>query len=518
MSHRRRRRLTTACLGVVTAGLLSSGAALAAPAPKPVPESAPDPVAESVPESAREAVSDPVPVPVPAPQPVPDPVTAPVAESVPEPAPVPESVPQSVPESAAQSAAPEKVPESVPGPAPDLAPEPVPEAVPSAPPVLSSGAEIPSGTEKQKPPRAPSPALGAYLDYGPKGVQRIAAMEKWLGGTDLRVGHTYLPGDVWSNIEGSPGFLADWAAWRQARADRLFVLNVPMLERAEGRVPDRMVRRELHKGSAGQYDSHFRKLAERLVGLGVPDTVIVLGWEMNGTTYTHRCGPDPEAWKKYWHRIVTTMRDVPGQKFRFDFAPNRGRDAIPWTECYPGDDVVDIIGMDSYDQPPGRTFDEQVNEPYGLQEHVDFAAAHGKVISYPEWGLFRNGDNPEYVRRMIQWIDTYKPVYNTVTDYCPHGIWQCDKNPKSSQVFQSMLYGRQQEPETPATPEPEAPVTPKPEPTPEPKPTPTPVPTPVPEPARPQQHCAPLDLGPWVEKWLGGKLCVRLGRWEHWRG
>ncbi|PVE06390.1 hypothetical protein Y717_30985 [Streptomyces scopuliridis RB72] len=349
-----------------------------------------------------------------------------------------------------------------------------------------SAAAIGSAREKPKPPRAPSPALGAYLDYGPKGVRRIAAMQSWLGGRELRVGHTYLPGDVWSNIEGKPEFLEDWAAWRKAKDDRLFVLNVPMLERNEEHVPDGVVRHELRRAARGDYDSHFKVLAERLVGLGVPDTVIVLGWEMNGETYTHRCGPDPQSWKKYWNRIVTTMRAVPGQKFRFDFAPNRGRDDIPWTECYPGDDVVDIMGMDSYDQPPGRTFDEQVNEPFGLQEHVDFAAAHGKVISYPEWGLFRNGDNPEYMRRMLQWIDTYKPVYNTLTDYCPHGVWQCGQNPKSSKMYRALLYGFK------------------------PEPVPTPTLPPIPTPTQPPRNCLPLDLGPWVEKWLGGRICIRL--------
>ncbi|NED56407.1 hypothetical protein G3I24_36680, partial [Micromonospora aurantiaca] len=91
--------------------------------------------------------------------------------------------------------------------------------------------------------------------------------------------------------------------------------------------------------------------------------VIVLGWEMNGDTYGGRCAPNPRAWKVYWRRIVATMRSVPGAHFRFDFAPTRGRDAVPWTECYPGDDVVDIIGSDTYDQPPGKSFDDYVNEP-----------------------------------------------------------------------------------------------------------------------------------------------------------
>ncbi|MEU1124397.1 glycosyl hydrolase [Streptomyces sp. NPDC005899] len=350
------------------------------------------------------------------------------------------------------------------------------------------------------PPAAGEVAVGAYLDYGPKGVQRMAELSRWLGGTELRVGHSYLPGDLWENIEGRPGFLASWSTWRRGAEDRMFVLNTPMLERNEEHLPDVEVRRLLNAGAAGEFDEHFRRLAERLVALGVPDTVLVLGWEMNGTTYTHRCGPDPVAWKAYWKRIVTTMRSVPGQKFRFDFAPSRGRDAVPWTECYPGDEVVDIIGMDSYDQPPARTFDEQVTEPYGLQKQVDFAAEHGKPLSFPEWGLFRNGDNPEYMRRMLEWFEQHRPVYQTITDYCPHGVWQCGQNPESSRVFRETLSRR------PGTGEPA-------------EPAPTPVPSGTPEPAEPDptvpdtggpEWCFTVPLGEWFGQWVENQeFCLR---------
>ncbi|MYY84355.1 MULTISPECIES: glycosyl hydrolase [unclassified Streptomyces] len=325
-----------------------------------------------------------------------------------------------------------------------------------------------------------APAFGAYLDYGPRGVERMTELSRWLGGAELRVGHTYLPGDLWSNIEGAPNFLEKWAEWRKAKSDRLFVLNVPMLERNEDGVGDAEVAGMLKRGATGAFDEHYRVLAERLVDLGVPDTVVVLGWEMNGTTYTHRCGPDPESWKKYWNRIVTTMRSVPGQKFQFDFTPSRGRDAVPWTQCYPGDDTVDIIGMDSYDQPRGMSFDEQVKEPYGLQHHVDFAAAHKKPISYPEWGLFRNGDNEEYMRRMLEWMKEKKPLYNTVTDYCPHGVWQCKENPESAEIYRKLLSGRDALPTDPVNP----------------------------------PNCSPVEFGEWVEKWLGGKLCLRFDWWK----
>lgn len=376
-------------------------------------------------------------------------------------------------------------------PAPAAAPAPRPPAVTPSP-----GAPTPGGTDGAATEDAARwPAFGAYLDYGPRGVARMAELSKWLGGTELRVGHTYLPGDRWSNIEGPPGFLDVWAHWRRQQADRMLVLNVPMMERNEAHVSDDEVRALLRRGAAGEFDRHFTALAERLVDLKVPDTVIVLGWEMNGTTYTHRCGPDPENWKKYWNRIVTAMRAVPGQDFRFDFAPSRGRDAVPWTECYPGDDTVDILGMDAYDQPRGLSFEEQVKEPYGLQAQVDFAKAHHKPVSYPEWGLFRNGDNPEYMRGMLDWMAQHKPAYNTLTDYCPHGVWSCDDNPKASEVYRSLLSHLPHVTPTPATP------------------SPVPTPTPTPAPGHPA-GCSPINLGDWVEYWLGGKLCVKFDWWS----
>ena len=358
------------------------------------------------------------------------------------------------------------------------------------------------------------PAFGAYLDYGPAGLERMKELGRWLGGHEPRVGHTYLPGDLWRNIEGGHGFLDSWAKWRQDKADRMLVLNVPMMERNEENVPDGEVRQLLRRAADGEFDDHFEVLAERLVELGAEDTVIVLGWEMNGVTYTHRCAPDPEGWKRYWRRIVTVMRSVPGQDFRFDFAPSRGRDAIPWTQCYPGDDFVDIVGMDAYDQPRGLTFDQQVSEPYGLQHHVDFARAHDKPISYPEWGLFRNGDNITWMLRMLAWMDEHKPLYNTITDYCPHGVWLCSDNPRASALYRLLLsspFAPQPHPQPepgPSVPVPTAPTAPA-----DSDPTPTPAPdgpaTPTPMPSK-LPYCAPLDLAKWFEEQVGGKLTVCL--------
>ncbi|WP_435172389.1 glycoside hydrolase family 26 protein [Actinacidiphila sp. bgisy145] len=358
-----------------------------------------------------------------------------------------------------------------------------------------------AGTPTTAPSAAPSPAapangglpaMGAFTDSGAKGVQSLAGLQTWLGGTQVNVGHTYLPGDDWDSIEGGGDLLQPWADWTRAQPGRLFVLNVPMQADNEGHVPDAQVRDLIEQGASGAFDAHFTTLARRLVRLGVPDTVLVLGWEMNGTTYTHRCGPDPEGWKAYWNHVVTAMRAVPGQHFRFDFAPNRGQDAIGWTTCYPGDSTVDIIGMDSYDQPSGETFQQQVTEPYGLQAQVDFAAAHKKAISYPEWGLFRNGDDPDYMSLMLTWIITHHPLYQTITDYCPHGVWQCAQNPASSKVYRALLYDRKTVSAAPASP----------------APTPSPGTSPT---SAPAESCVPMPLSEVLKQsYASGQVCVRL--------
>jgi hypothetical protein len=296
----------------------------------------------------------------------------------------------------------------------------------------------------------------------------------------------------------------------------MLVLNVPMLEHSEDGLSDAQVRSLLRRGAAGQFDTHFRRLARRLVDAGAPDTVVVLGWEMNGITYTHRCGPDPEAWKTYWDRIVAAMRAVPGQRFRFDFAPSRGRDAVPWTRCYPGDATVDVIGMDSYDQPAGMPFGGQVTEPYGLQAQVDFARSHRKPVSYPEWGLFRNGDDPEYMRGMLAWMREHRPLYDTLTDYCPHGVWECRDNPRSSRIYRTGITataaagasaataaagaaGASATVSVPASASASARTSAR------------------TTPPSPGSACSSPDVGsrnepwtePWTEPWIGGRLCLR---------
>ena len=42
---------------------------------------------------------------------------------------------------------------------------------------------------------------------------------------------------------------------------------------------------------------------------------------------------------------------------------------------------------------------------------------------------------------MSAWMRAHDVAYQTVTDYCPHGVWECGENVQSSQAYRR-AFGR----------------------------------------------------------------------------
>jgi hypothetical protein len=167
------------------------------------------------------------------------------------------------------------------------------------------------------------------------------------------------------------------------------------------------------------------------VAQGHEDAVIRIGWEMTLKSWPWGI-KDYEVYTKFWRKIVTAMRSVPGEKFKFDWNVNNGfndyRDA---TKYYPGDKYVDYVGVDAYDlnatvypypkkcNTECRTtrqqeaWDENIfGNEWGLDFWSGFANSHKKPLSLPEWGLWTlfNGsdggdDNPYYIKQMYEFIN-----------------------------------------------------------------------------------------------------------------
>jgi hypothetical protein len=255
-------------------------------------------------------------------------------------------------------------------------------------------------------------SYGVYR--GPVDPARVADFEGWL---ERDVGWTldFLSAPDWYSIENPSWLIREWS-----QSPYRVVYSIPLLPDSGG---------TLQEGARGAYNVHFRRLAETLVAHGEGDAVLRLGWEFNGDWMRWSARSDPGAYAAYWRQVVQTMRAVAGGRFEFDWCPNLGHFGA--TEAaYPGDAYVDYIGMDVYDTwwneaertDVGRRWQNMLTMPGGLRWHREFARAHDKPMTFPEWGLWirpdghGGGDNPYFVEKMHEWIGQNEVAYHMYFD------------------------------------------------------------------------------------------------------
>ena len=251
----------------------------------------------------------------------------------------------------------------------------------------------------------------------------------------------FMPNEGWDKIRGEAWQLGTWSNWVSKVKGRRLILSVPLLpgpwDRSGPRQgPGKGEPVSLADGAAGKYNEHFRALAENLVKWGLADTILRPGWEFNGGWYTFRANTEAEAvaFAGFFRQVVTTMRAVPGQNFHFCWNPA----LEPWwpydpEKAWPGDEFVDSIGLDVYDQSwmpdtypipadaddaererrQKKTWETKTAHPEkGLPYWVRFARRHGNLpLAIPEWGVCHRqdrhggGDNPSFIRDMAAFLN-----------------------------------------------------------------------------------------------------------------
>jgi hypothetical protein len=195
--------------------------------------------------------------------------------------------------------------------------------------------------------------------------------------------------------------------------------------------------------AAGSYDSEATTLAKNLVSYGAGNIVIRLGIEANGAweaDYTGSSSTELGDWAQCYDNEVTAMRSVPGTHFLFVWNPNICTQDFPLDQWYPGDNYVDIIGADAYDTDCGTlksvsqegwsayANDSSANTPNdpnfpSLNNMEAFAAAHGKPMSFPEWGLAQGTpDDAQYVTDMSQMFNSDDFSFQSYFDTNDDGI------------------------------------------------------------------------------------------------
>ena len=231
----------------------------------------------------------------------------------------------------------------------------------------------------------------------------------------------------------------------------------------------------LAAGAAGDYDSHWVSFGNVLKDNGAANLILRLGHEFNGKFYPWSAVGKEANFVTYWRRIVDILRAVPGQKFLFEWCPLGGVANTDPALCYPGNDYVDYIGLDQYDvisvpdgTTPGQRWTKMVNNKYSLQWHKDFAARHGKPMTFPEWGVstrkndsLGGGDNPYFITKMMEWFSNSPTLYAAYFEYNTptnnHRLMPVNGTmefPKASVEYRRIVNGTPSPPPPPPPPDP----------------------------------------------------------------
>ena len=143
------------------------------------------------------------------------------------------------------------------------------------------------------------------------------------------------------------------------------------------------------------------------------------------------------------------MRSVPGAHFRFDWNVNAAVRPIPLASIYPGDDVVDIVGIDAYDQGVAATrnrWHEIYDRPLGIRDVLRFAKAHHKPLSIPEWGIAPRsvgsggGNDPSYIRGIANVVRHNRVAYEAYFYKGPFAA-ELDASPASLRAYRRYFGG-----------------------------------------------------------------------------
>ena len=210
----------------------------------------------------------------------------------------------------------------------------------------------------------------------------------------------------WSNMVVSTNWIA--GCW-QGSGYKLS-LSVPLMVAQHDASP-------LHELAAGNFNTYFTQIAQKLVAHGYGDAYIRLGEEFNQGYYPWAANNSPTLWIQGYRQAQAAMKAVPGAHFKFVWNPSLYMGQFYPYLAYPGDDVVDVMGTDAYNATwdPGYTdpnsrWNSVLNDSWGIAQFVAFAKAHNKPYAFPEWGTgtrgdgHGGGDDPLFIANMAPFV------------------------------------------------------------------------------------------------------------------
>ncbi len=214
--------------------------------------------------------------------------------------------------------------------------------------------------------------------------------------------------DDWSSMPES----ARWNAWSQSQSPVAHnltpVIAVPLGTKWDNGSGT------LQQIAAGAHDDVYRGIAQAYRDTGYTNVYIRIGWEMDGNYMPWSMGNTTEsanAWRASFAHVADVLHSVPGIKVNVVWNPGlSNNNQVDVRQTYPGDDKVDVIGLDVYSHV--YKYDSSVSDAqfynypsasqyhptgddtvqWGLAQTMAFAVAHNKPVGIAETGV-AVGDN-----------------------------------------------------------------------------------------------------------------------------
>jgi hypothetical protein len=260
--------------------------------------------------------------------------------------------------------------------------------------------------------------------------------------------------------------------------------------------------------ASGAYEARWRSMVTGIrANWGNKRTIYIRpAHEFNGNWFPWSVTPsNVNQWKQAWiryHNIIKTELKDKGYNAKVVLSYNwdSHNSGVSVDTVWPGDQYVDVVGVDKYDvwwgtNPPttintlarwnedlGRT-DHSGN--MGLNEWKKFATSHGKPLGFPEWGLSDKtaGDNPFWIQQMHSWFaanagsgpgQVLYEVYFNISGYGATKLYPNPESPNAAEKYRSLVWGKGGTVNPTPTPPPPTPTPPPPTPPTPPSPTPNP--------------------------------------------
>jgi hypothetical protein len=113
---------------------------------------------------------------------------------------------------------------------------------------------------------------------------------------------------------------------------------------------------------------------------------------------------DVPAFKKAYRLFATTMRrELAGRDVKFVFGVNYGSWYYTPDSMWPGNDVVDVVGVSMYEfdrYDTAAKWTKFARSSLGPDSWAAFARRHGKPVALSEWGA----KSPYFLRQMNAWM------------------------------------------------------------------------------------------------------------------